>query len=530
MFENASHNVILGLDWLKFTASNILITKDILSIYDGLTEVRMTRFGFETDMMTISAVSIPPAAEAIIPIRSRRPLQSGEHIIEKNTMTNVPLLIAKSVILSKGQGRQIYNCRVMNPSNKQIHLNSNTVIASAETAIVLTGEVQDVEPPDETGPVPTIERMKVILEEKGVDLQGTAVQGQDHDDLIRCLFRNRDLLATSMKDLKGSEFAQFYIDTGTNPPVRSRNYRYPPELLEEIDKQLLDLEESGVIRRAHSPWQSSLVLVKKKTPEGQPQAYRLCVDFRKVNALTKINFFPLPNIVDMINWTSRANCCIYTALDLRAGYHQFKLDPRTADRTGFSSPSGAASYVYNRMPFGLAASSLFYQDCLLRLMQGLHPNTVLVYLDDLLILGSSPSDLLTKMQNVFNRLRGASLMLHPAKCAWMVDEVKYLGHIFTRSGVKLDKNKVSIVQAFKRPQTAKQIKSFLGLTAYFRRFIKGYAEIASPLRELLTKKQKVCLESEVRNSFHTSERGTYNSTSTSTTRLQQEIHHNNRRF
>ena len=214
------------------------------------------------------------------------------------------------------------------------------------------------------------------------------------------------------------------------------------------------------------------------------------MDFRKVNALTKINFFPLPNIVDMINWTSRANCCIYTALDLRAGYHQFKLDPRTADRTGFSSPSGAASYVYNRMPFGLAASSLFYQDCLLRLMQGLHPNTVLVYLDDLLILGSSPSDLLTKMQNVFNRLRGASLMLHPAKCAWMVDEVKYLGHIFTRSGVKLDKNKVSIVQAFKRPQTAKQIKSFLGLTAYFRRFIKGYAEIASPLRELLTKNKK----------------------------------------
>ena len=501
-FDKASHTVILGLDFLKYTRSTLDIEHDILSLYSGLTEVRMTRFGLASDLMTVSAVNIPPATEVIMQVQARRPLTQGEYIIEKNTTSNIPLLVAKCVVQAhNNNNKETYNCRVMNPSNKEIRLMPDTVIASAESAIVLTGEVKSVEPPEEKGQMPTLEQMKTTLEQKGVNFQGTAVQGREREELIRLLFRNRDLLATSLKDLKGSDFAQFYIDTGTNPPVRSRQYKYPPELEQEIDRQLKELEDGGIIRRAHSAWNSAIVLVKKHTPQGQPQQWRMCIDFRKVNALTKISFFPLPNIVDMINWTSRANCCIYTALDLRAGYHQFKLDPRTADRTGFSSPSGAASYVYTRMPFGLAASSLFYQDCLLRLMQGLHINTVLIYLDDLLILGSNPSDLAQKMQTVFNRLRGASLMLHPGKCVWMVEEVKYLGHVFTKTGIKPDKSKVKVVQEFKRPQTVKHVKSFMGLTSYFRRFIKGYSDLVSPLRELMKKNKKFKWSSECEETF-----------------------------
>ena len=174
---------------------------------------------------------------------------------------------------------------------------------------------------------------------------------------------------------------------------------------------------------------------------------------------------------------------LWTSLDLRSRYWQTCLDPETADRTGFSTQEG--NFCFKRVPFGLCGAVQFFQQVMQKVLRGLTPSSVLVYLDDILVLGKTPDDMINKLELVFQRFRAANLRLHPGKCHWSVDRVKFLGHVFDGKGISLDESKLSIVRDFPRPRTPKQIKSFLGLCNYYRRFVKSFSQISAPMRELL---------------------------------------------
>jgi hypothetical protein len=176
---------------------------------------------------------------------------------------------------------------------------------------------------------------------------------------------------------------------------------------------------------------------------------------------------------------------LWTSLDLKSGYWQAKVDPISRDRTAFEADGQNFEFV--RVPFGLTGAPQFFQRLMSKVLQGLTTKTLLLYIDDILVMAKSPEDMNARLQEVFDRFRAANLRIHPAKCHWAVAKVKFLGHILDESGVPVDPGKVSIVKDFPRPDTPKRLKSFLGLANYYRRFVMGFSIITGPLRKLLSK-------------------------------------------
>jgi hypothetical protein len=186
---------------------------------------------------------------------------------------------------------------------------------------------------------------------------------------------------------------------------------------------------------------------------------------------------------EVLDSISAQKVVYWSSLDLRSGYWQTELDPDTADRTGFQTHEG--NYAFKRTPFGLCGAVQFFQMVMQKVLRGLAPSKVLIYLDDILVMGKDPQDMFQKLDEVFQRFRGARLRIHPAKCHWAVKRVKFLGHIFDERGIGVDESKFSIIRHFPVPTTPKRVRSFLGLANYYRRFVKGFSQISATLRALL---------------------------------------------
>jgi len=219
------------------------------------------------------------------------------------------------------------------------------------------------------------------------------------------------------------------IDTGDSPPIRTRGYRHSPADNQEIARQTREMLEAGIIEESDTAWGSPVILVSKKEVAGV-SSKRFVVDFRKLNAVSKLTSFPLPTIETVLDTVADQKPLLWTSLDLRSGYWQTCLDPETADRTGFSTQE--SNFAFKRVPFGLCGAVQFFQNVMMKVLRGLTPSSVLVYLDDILVLGKTPDDMINKLDMVFQRFRAANLRLHPAKCHWCVDRVKFLGHVFDK--------------------------------------------------------------------------------------------------
>jgi hypothetical protein len=164
------------------------------------------------------------------------------------------------------------------------------------------------------------------------------------------------------------------------------------------------------------------------------------------------------------------------------------LDPATAHKTAFQTHEG--KFVYNRLSFGLCNAVSFFQMVISHVLSSMTSSAVLIYVDDILVLGRTPAQMLDRLQQVFDRFRQARLRIHPAKCRFSVSRVLFLGHEFSQNGVAISEEKIKIVKNYPRPTTTKAVKSFLGFCSYFRRYLKGYSDVTRPLRELLKQNVK----------------------------------------
>jgi hypothetical protein len=186
-------------------------------------------------------------------------------------------------------------------------------------------------------------------------------------------------------------------------------------------------------------------------------------------------------------------------MDLKSGYWQAFLDPESRKKSAFEH--GGQNWQFRRLAFGLCNAVQFFQRLMSKILQGLTTKTLLLYLDDVLVMSKSPDDMIEKLQQVFDRFRAANLRIHPAKCHWSVAKVKFLGHVLDAAGVSMDIGKISVVRDFPRPNTPKRLKSFLGLCNYYRRFVKSFAILTAPLRKLLAKDVKFVWTSECEKAF-----------------------------
>ena len=296
------------------------------------------------------------------------------------------------------------------------------------------------------------------------------------------------------------------IDTGDSPPVSSRLYTLPLKHYEWVQREIESLERAGVITKSMSKWASPIVIVPKKSAPGEPPKRRLCVDFRKVNELQQevitagktkgqISIHPLPKIDEM--YVKLKGAKVFSTIDLRSGYHHIALGKSSRAKTAFVTPFG--KYEFLMVPFGLAQAPAYFQLLMNKVLKGL--KFAMTYLDGIIIFSQDELQHLEHLEIVFSHLWEAGLKMKRSKCDFFKSEIHYLGHLISPEGISPLPNKLDSIKHMPVPNSTKEIKQFLGLTGYYRKFVPRFADISRPLTTLTKKDVKFEWTSACQKSF-----------------------------
>jgi hypothetical protein len=272
------------------------------------------------------------------------------------------------------------------------------------------------------------------------------------------------------------EFA-IELQPGT-APISRRPYRMPPNELAELKKQLQELLDKGYIRPSKSPWGCPALFVKKKD-----ESLRLCVDYRLLNAVTIKNKYPLPRIDILFDQLFGAK--VFSKIDLRSGYYQIKIRAEDIPKTAFSTRYGLFEYLV--MSFGLTNAPAHFMYLMNSVFMPELDKFVVVFIDDILIFSKNEEEHAEHLRIVLQRLREHKLYAKFSKCDFWLKEVQFLGHIISDKGISVDPSKIQDVLDWQAPTSVPEIRSFLGLAGYYRRFVPEFSKIARPMTELLKK-------------------------------------------
>ena len=294
-------------------------------------------------------------------------------------------------------------------------------------------------------------------------------------------------------DLGWTDLIKHTIDTENHPPARQALRRVPITQRAVIDKHVDEQIRQGIIEPTQSPFAANLVIVKKS--DGST---RCCCDYRDLNAISKRDCYPLPRMDQCLDALGGGNS-IFTTLDLRNSYHQVAMDPKDIHKTAFICHRGA--FAYRTMPMGLLNSGATFQRLMDMAMSGLIFETCLVYLDDIVVFSRTWEDHLPRLEAVLKRILATGLKLKPSKCKLLQREVVFLGHVITGDGIATDPAKTEEVNKWPIPHCTRDVRSYLGLCGYYRRFIDQYAEIAFPLTSLLKKGVRFRWDEKCQESF-----------------------------
>ena len=320
--------------------------------------------------------------------------------------------------------------------------------------------------------------------EKLMEIFGDSVSLPEPKRTIFCemLMDHHKAFSLEADERGETDLIQLEIDTGGAPPKRQRPRRMPFSVREEVSRQVKKMQEAGVIQPSNSPWASPIVLVRKK--DG---THRFCIDYRELNAVTRQDTFPLPRVDDLLDQLGDTR--FFSTLDLAAGYWQIKIHPDSREKTAFVTHQGL--HEFSVMPFGLTNAPAVFQRLMQKVLMQLNPENgpdfVVVYIDDVLVFSKTLEDHLKHLTLVLDRLIEVGLKLNPTKCYFIRQEVAFLGHIITPQGLRTTNRHITAVAEFPMPQSVREVRQFLGLASYYRRFVKSFAELAQPLHSLTRK-------------------------------------------
>ena len=293
-----------------------------------------------------------------------------------------------------------------------------------------------------------------------------------------CIIKHNRVFAVDDLELGKTDLVRHEIKLDNYVPFKERYRWIPPHQYEEVRKHLNEMLEIGAIRKSYSLWASAVVLVRKK--DG---SLRCCIDLRKLNVRMVKDAYSLPRIEDSLD--SLNGSCIFTSIDFKAGYWQVEMDPQSIPLTAFTvGPLGFYECV--KMPFGLTNALAMFQRLMETCLGDLHLNWCIIYLDDVMIFSKSPEEHIEQLDAVLTKIEDAGLKLKPSKCEFFKHRIAYLGHIVSDKGIETDPKKIEAILKWPVPKTVHDVRSFLGFTNYYRKFIYKYAQKAKPLNKLIS--------------------------------------------
>jgi hypothetical protein len=290
-----------------------------------------------------------------------------------------------------------------------------------------------------------------------------------------------------------THLVEHIIDTGDSPPIKQRYYPLSPARQKLVNEELDRMISLGVVEPSKSGWSSPIILLDK--PDG---SHRFVVDFRKVNAVTKRDAYPLPRVTSILDRLRQAR--YLSSLDIKSAYWQIPLQKESKERTAFTIP-GRGLYHFNTMPFGLHNAPATWQRLIDQVLGVDLEPFVFVYLDDMIIVTPDFEQHIEILSKVFNRLKEANLTLNKDKCKFCRSELHYLGYVVDANGLQVDPQKVKAILEIPTPKNAKQVRQFCGTASWYRRFISNFATRIQPLTSLLKKNKKFIWTDEAEKAF-----------------------------
>ena len=419
------------------------------------------------------------ASDIVIPYRSECVVQANLPRRCDNMVGMICRISEESCItaytVSKAVDRKVA-VRILNPSSSDVALNAGQKIAKFWPVVELTEQYQNslTSGSDFCASIASLSlEAKTCSELK--EALSPSLSESDSKQIFDILASFPDVFN---EGLGHTSVLSHHINTGNSTPIRQYPRRLPFHFRGEIDKQVKDMLQQGVVRPSTSPWASPVVLVKKK--DG---SYRFCVDYRKLNLVTEQDAHPLPRVDDLLD--SLSGNCLFSTLDLRSGYWQVSMSPEDQEKTAFITPNGL--YEFLRMPYGLCTAPATFTRALSIILSGLSYDICLCYFDDVIIFSKTITEHCKRLRTVLQRFRDHGLRVKASKCSFGADNVLYLGHSISSNGVHTDPAKIKAVQALPSPTNLEHLRSFLGLAGYYRKFIPNFASVASPLTELTKK-------------------------------------------
>ena len=288
------------------------------------------------------------------------------------------------------------------------------------------------------------------------------------------------------EDIGQTQLVTMDIDTGDSPPVSSRPYTLALKHHRWVQEEIETLERAGVITKSMSPWASPIVVVPKKSQPGEPPKKRLCIDFRKINDLQQkvitegkskgcLSLIPLPKIDKM--YAKLKGAKFFSTIDLRSGYYHIALGQDSRVKTAFVMPFG--KYKFLQVPFGLAQAPAFFQHLMNKVLDNCP--FAMTYLDDIIIFSDMEEEHLAHIEEIFRRLEAADLKMKRSKCDFFKKHIHYLGHLISADDIRPLKDKLDTIWDMPAPDNSKEVKQFLGLTGYYRKFVPHFADLFRPL-------------------------------------------------
>ena len=495
---------LLGIDILQNEEggpADILLSKGIIKMQDKI--IPCVQIGLPGGIRKVQCekdCTISGKSETIINV-----IVSGEETDQKNEVTDMimepnqafsekyPLILANSLIQVKGD--RIVPARIMNPYPNEITLRRHTVVGYAEP---LDSDVCCLDREDSSLNKSNLIRQTQEIQEKDIfsetseniiekvphhlkQLFDSATSNKSMEEKRRVattLVKFQDIFSKDDYDLGCTPLMEHVIDTENAKPVKQPPRRVPIALADEERKAIIDLKEKGVIQESVSAWASPIVLVRKKNGKIRP-----CVDYRRLNAITRKDAFPLPRTQDCLD--AVAGSKLFSTFDLTSGYHQIPVRQKDIQKTAFVTKYGL--FEFTKMPFGLTNAPASFERLMEIALQGLQWQTCLIYLDDIIVFGSNFDEHMTRVEEILQRLREANLKLQPGKCHLFQTEVNFLGHIVGVDGVRPNAENVSKILEGPVLKTPTHVRQFLGMANYYRRFVKDFSKLAKPLTRLTCK-------------------------------------------